>query len=343
MTKAFISGCSGLSLTQDEVAFFQDERPWGLILFARNLDSAAQIRELTAAFRDAVDEADAPVLIDQEGGRVQRLRPPLAPRFPCGRAYGRIYEADVEKGLRAAWLGGYLIGRNLIDLGITVDCLPLVDLGFDSASDVIGDRAYSSDPAVVSVLGEAAAAGLSSAGVLPIVKHIPGHGRAQVDSHLELPIVDASREDLERMDFVPFSRLNEIPLAMTAHVVYSAIDPKNCATLSKTIINEIIRGHMSYDGCLMGDDISMKALNGALGDLVRGQIDAGCDLILHCNGDLQEMREVALAAPELSGKSLARAERALAARVASLNVTRREEMPNLWREFESLTGSTYHS
>lgn len=314
MSKAFITGCSGTRLTADERRFFGIERPWGLILFARNIEGHGQIRDLVAEFREVVGNPDAPVLIDQEGGRVRRLRPPLVQDYPPGTVYGKLYGQDRDAGLRAAWLCGRLIGADLADLGITVDCLPIVDVPRGDTSDVIGDRAYGTEPETIAQIGRALTDGLAAAGVLPVLKHIPGHGPATVDSHLTLPVVDTDLDSLRRLDFVPFRALRDLPLAMTAHVVYTAIDRDACATCSPTVIDTVIRGELDYQGCLMSDDVSMKALGGEMRERVRSLFDAGCDLALHCNGDLAEMRDVAAASPVLAGAALRRAEAAIAAR-----------------------------
>lgn len=311
---AFISGCAGPTLSADEVAFFRDTRPWGFILFKRNCETPDQIRALTAALRAAADRPEAPILIDQEGGRVQRLGPPQWPAYPDGRTFGEIFARDPASGRRAARLGARLIAADLAALGIDVDCLPVLDVPVEGAHDVIGRRAYGLTPAVVADLGRAAAQGLLDGGVLPVIKHVPGHGRAGVDSHLHLPVVDAPRALLETTDFPPFRANAELPLAMTAHVVYAAIDPDRPATTSKRVIDEVIRGFCGYDGCLMSDDLSMKALSGTLGGLTEAALDAGCDLVLHCNGDLAEMREVAAHCRPLAGEALRRALKAEAMR-----------------------------
>lgn len=311
MTKAFITGCADLTLSAEERAFFAGERPWGLILFRRNVSDPSQVADLVTAFREAVGVGNAPVLIDQEGGRVQRLRPPHWRAYPPGRAYGLLYEHDRIAGERAAWLGARLIAHDLNRLGINVDCLPLLDVPVPGAHDVIGDRAYGHDVDIVSTLAASAAEGLLAGGVLPVAKHIPGHGRAGADSHLELPRVAASEEELDTTDFEPFRRLADLPLAMTAHVVYEAIDATRPATTSPKMIGEVIRGSIGFDGCLMSDDLSMQALSGSLADRAATSFAAGCDLALHCNGDFAEMVEVAAASPELSGDAERRARAAL--------------------------------
>jgi beta-N-acetylhexosaminidase len=322
MAKAFITGCSGLRLTADERRLFDAERPWALILFARNCKTPGQIRDLVSEFRDVVGTPDAPVLIDQEGGRVRRLRPPLVPDYPPGALYGKLHDIDREAGLRAAWLCGRLIGADLADLGITVDCLPIVDVPRGDTSDVIGDRAYGTDPGTIAAIGRAMTNGLGAAGVLPVLKHIPGHGPATVDSHLALPIVDTDLETLRQLDFVPFRALRDLPLAMTAHVVYTAIDSEACATCSPTVIETIIRGELDYQGCLMSDDVSMKALGGDMKVRVRSLFEAGCDLALHCNGDFAEMMDVAAASPALDGDALRRTDSAIASRVRAAEMDR---------------------
>lgn len=309
--KAFITGVAGTELTRDERSFLANERPWGLILFARNCADAGQIRDLTEAYRSIVDDAAAPVFIDQEGGRVQRLRPPICREYPAGRTYGRLYEADRENGRRAAYLGTRLIAADLIDLGINGDCLPLLDVPAADAHDVIGDRAYSKDPDAVADLGRAAATGLLDGGVLPVIKHIPGHGRARADSHVDLPRVDAALDALRERDFPPFKALSDMPLAMTAHVVFDAIDGAAPVTVSKRAVEGVVRGELGFDGCLMSDDVSMRALDGTIGERTRALFAAGCDLALHCNGEFAEMREVALATPVLAGLSERRANSAL--------------------------------
>jgi beta-N-acetylhexosaminidase len=312
--KAFISGCAGLSLGSDEIGFFRGEQPWGFILFKRNVDSPSQLRDLTAALRDAVGRPDAPVLVDQEGGRVQRLRDPHWPDYPAGRVYGEVYARDRQKGLTAAWLGMRLIAADLQAVGIDVDCVPCLDVPVEGAHDVIGRRAYSLDPGVVATIGRAAAEGLKAGGVLPIMKHIPGHGRAGVDSHLSLPHVDTDLETLEEIDFAPFRAMADMPMAMTAHVVYDRLDPDHPATISREIISRVIRGSIGFNGLLMTDDLGMKALAGTTAEKTRAALAAGVDLVLHCNGVMDEMRDVADNCPELAGLSAERAAKALSHR-----------------------------
>jgi beta-N-acetylhexosaminidase len=310
--RAFISGCSGLELTPAERDFVAHSMPWGLIVFARNIQDAPQLGALIADFRRTVMRANAPVLIDQEGGRVQRIKPPLAESHSPAAVYGEIYARDPEAGLAAVRLGAMLIGAELRRFGITVDCLPVLDLICEGADKVIGDRAYSSRPEVVAALGRAAMDGLLAAGVLPVIKHIPGHGRAGADSHLALPRVSTMREALDATDFAPFRALADAPLAMTAHVLYESIDAEKPATISPSVIASIIRGAIGFDGLLMTDDLSMQALGGTIAARGEAAIAAGCDMLLHCNGRLEEMREVAFVAPTLSGEAGRRAAAALA-------------------------------
>jgi beta-N-acetylhexosaminidase len=311
--RAFITGLSGATVTPDECAFLREARPWGLILFKRNISNPGQVASLVDQFRLNVG-FQAPVLIDQEGGRVQRLSPPHWPAYPPGAVYGRLYAKDAAIGLAAARLGGRLIANDLHLLGIDVDCLPLADVPVAAADPVIGDRAYGLVPGQVAAIAGAVAEGLLAGGVLPVLKHLPGHGRATADSHLRLPIVDATRADLEATDFAAFRPLNRLPMGMTAHVVFSAIDPVAPATTSATIVSQVIRGGIGFEGLLMSDDVSMGALSGTLGERSRGALAAGCDVVLHCNGQIDEMRDVAAAVPLLSGAALRRAEAALAAR-----------------------------
>ena len=303
-SRAFISGTSGTTLTPDERAFFAAERPWGFILFRRNIDNPAQVKALVREMRQAVGEPDAPVLVDQEGGQVQRFRPPHWPNYPAGAAFGQLYDIDSKLGLQAARLSARLIADDLLPMGVTVDCLPLADVPVPGADQVIGDRAYGDEPNKVAAIARAVTEGLEQGGMLPVLKHIPGHGRATADSHLALPTVDTPREQLESTDFAAFKPLADLPMAMTAHVVFSAIDSAQPATTSATMIEQVIRGLIGFQGLLMSDDVGMNALAGSIGERSRALIAAGCDIILHCNGKLDEMQAVAREAPELSGKAL---------------------------------------
>ena len=312
MTKAFICGCAGASLSADEKAFLTGEQPWGLILFARNCQEPQQIADLVSEFRQCVGRDDAPVLIDQEGGRVQRLKDPYWPAYPSGAKIAAAYEADAAAGLVLARNIARLIADDLSALGITVDCLPILDVPQADVHDVIGDRAYGTTPKMIAQIGRAMAEGLMERGVLPVIKHIPGHGRAVVDSHHNLPVVSASKDELRQTDFAPFVALADLPLGMTAHIVYPAYDAEFSATQSPLVINDVIRGEIGFDGLLMTDDLSMKALAGDFADRARLSLAAGCDVVLHCNGEMAEMRAVAGAVPALAGEAERRAERALA-------------------------------
>jgi beta-N-acetylhexosaminidase len=310
LARALIFGCAGTALDAAERAFLRQVEPWGLILFKRNVASADQLRRLVADFRDVVGRHDAPVLIDQEGGRVQRLGPPLWPVYPAAASYSRIN--DPQSRREAIRLGTRLIAHDLVNVGITANCLPVLDVPVAGADAVIGDRAYGADPQAVAIGGRAAAEGLLAGGVLPVIKHIPGHGRATADSHLALPRVAASRDELAAHDFAPFKTLTDMPLAMTAHVVFAAVDPRSPATLSRRVFREIIRGAIAYDGLVMSDDLSMKALSGSFVERARRAYAAGCDIVLHCNANHEEMAAVASVAKPLVGKAKRRAEAALA-------------------------------
>ncbi len=306
-----ILGCADLVLTADELALYRDERPWGFILFRRNISEPQQISDLVASMRDSVDRPDAPVFIDQEGGRVQRIRPPLVPHYPPGASIGAVYQAEREAGLRAAWLLARLHAFDLLRFGINADCLPVLDVPVEGSSDVIGNRALGTDPESVTALGRATAEGLMSGGVLPVMKHIPGHGRPTLDTHLALPTVTESVEELRRHDFAPFQALNHLPMAMTAHVIFDAIDPTGPATTSRKVVREIIRGEIGFDNLLISDDTSMKALDGTFQEKAERIMAAGVDIVLHCNGSMEEMRGIVAGTKPLKGKALARANRAL--------------------------------
>src|SRR5690606_28454151 len=313
-SKAMILGLAGTRLTDAEWNFFRAERPWGFILFSRNIGSAGEVRALCASLRECIGNENAPIFIDQEGGRVQRLRPPLAPDYPAAAEIGALCLRDRAAGCRAAWLQARLLAADLTRLGIDADCLPVLDVPVAGASNVIGDRAYGRDPAMVAELGRQAMEGLLAGGVLPVMKHVPGHGRAGADSHFELPRVDAPLDVLRQSGFAPFAALRDCPMAMTAHVVYAAVDPERPATTSPRVVQEIIRGEIGFDGLLMSDDVSMQALSGSMDERTRAIFAAGCDVVLHCNGRMDEMQAVAAATPLLSGEARARAAAALARR-----------------------------
>jgi beta-N-acetylhexosaminidase len=303
-----ILGCAGTTLTAEEVALFKDVKPWGFILFKRNIADPNQVRALTAALRETVGRSDAPILIDQEGGRVARLQPPHWRIYPPGRAYGQLVANDPLVAREITRLGARLIAHDLHALGINVDCVPVLDVPDPKGHEIIGDRAYGDTPEQVATLGRAAAEGLLAGGVLPIIKHIPGHGRAMADSHLELPVVKAKLAELDARDFAPFRVLSDMPMAMTAHVVYTAIDRKNPATTSKKAIKKIIRDSIGFDGLLMSDDLSMKALSGDFKQRAKDSLAAGCDVVLHCNGDMAEMKAVMSGVGRMSKEARRRAQ-----------------------------------
>ena len=310
---SFITGVAGPALTGEERQFLQEARPWGLIVFKRNIGSPASLKALIDDFRSAVGW-QAPVLVDQEGGRVQRLGPPHWPSYPPGAAYGRLYDRDAKQGLAAATLGASLIAADLAAVGIDTDCAPIADVPVAGADPIIGDRAYGTEPAKVAAIAGAIATGLLQGGVLPVLKHLPGHGRATADSHDKLPVVATDRATLDATDFAAFRPLQGLPLGMTAHVVFSAIDPVAPATASVTIVRDVIRDSIGFSGLLMSDDISMGALSGSIGERTKAAIAAGCDVALHCNGKMDEMLAVAGAVPRLTGAAARRAEAALALR-----------------------------
>ena len=297
-------------LTDAEKAFFTSVNPLGFILFARNIDNPDQVRALVAQLRASVARADAPILIDQEGGRVQRLRPPHWRKAPNGQVFADLAATDLPQAQRLLRLNYRLIGAELAQLGIDVDCAPVADVPIPGAHDVIGDRAFGHDPVQVAALARSVMDGLLDQGVMPIVKHTPGHGRSMVDSHLSLPVVDASLDDLRRTDFKAFQDLSDAPWAMTAHVVYRAIDANAPATTSSIMISQIIRGEIGFDGVLISDDLSMKALGGSFADRARLSLAAGCDVVLHCNGDMDEMRGVVAGTAPLTDRALLRLSKA---------------------------------
>jgi beta-N-acetylhexosaminidase len=297
MPRAVILGCTGDKLSADERRFFRDADPLGFILFRRNCRFPDQVRQLVAALRDAVGRSDAPILIDQEGGRVARLRPPCWRLYPSAARLGSLSDPQAEAAVR---LGARLIADDLEQLGITVDCLPVLDIPVDGADPVIGDRAYGTEPGRVTTLARAASEGLLEGGVLPVVKHIPGHGRARVDSHHACPVVETEAEELMRSDFAPFRALAAMPWAMSAHIVYRAIDSTAPATLSRRVISEVIRGVIGFDGVLVSDDLSMRALGGGIAERAERALTAGCDIVLHCNADCSETEPVVTAARPIS-------------------------------------------
>lgn len=306
--RALILGCAGKTLSVEEAAFFRDVRPWGFILFKRNIGTPDEVRALTASLRDCVGSDAAPILIDQEGGRVQRMGPPHWPAYPAGGRYGRLNGSATA----IARLGARLMAHDLAEVGINVDCAPVLDVPAPGSHDIIGDRAYGSTPDRVAEIGRAVAEGLMAGGVLPVMKHVPGHGRAACDSHHGLPVVEATLAALAAQDFRPFQALADLPMAMSAHVVFTAIDPDRPATQSATVIRDVIRGAIGFDGLLMTDDLSMHALTGTFRNRTAAAFAAGIDVGLHCNGAMDEMRAVAEAAPILDGAAARRAAAALA-------------------------------
>jgi beta-N-acetylhexosaminidase len=314
--RAVIFGCAGTSLSPEEQDFFAKADPLGFILFKRNCQSAKQVRALTTQLREAVGRAEAPILIDQEGGRVARLGPPHWPPLPAARRFGEVAESDREKAKEAAKMHGRLIAHMLFKLGITVNCAPVCDVPVAGADDVIGDRAFSMDAEIVADLARAMGDGMMAGGVLPVIKHLPGHGRAMADSHKTLPVLDVSQDELTAVDCAPFRALADMPMGMVAHVVLTAVDPARPASTSPKVVQEIIRGPaIGFDGLLMCDDLSMGALSGGVGERAKAVLDAGVDIVLHCNGDMAEMAEVAEAVPGLTYIAAQRWARAQASRL----------------------------
>ena len=307
-------GVEGLRLTDAERQLLRARPPWGFILFKRNCGSPEQVRQLVGELREASQRADAPVLIDQEGGRVQRLQLPHWPARPAARQIGALAEADLLAGREAAFLLARLIAHDLQSLGITVNCSPVLDLALPEQTSAIGNRAFSSDLEIVAALGQSAMAGHLAGGVLPVIKHLPGHGRARVDSHVALPTVESARSVLAASDWAPFRACAGAPLAITAHVLYTDLDREHPGTLSRTVIADVIRGEIGFGGGLLSDDLSMGALGGSLGERAAGARAAGCDIAVHCNGKRDEMIDVLDAAGPLEGEGAARMARALARR-----------------------------
>jgi beta-N-acetylhexosaminidase len=307
-----VFGAKGTRLTNAEADFYASVKPCGFILFKRNIETPEQVSALVREMTAASGNPKALVLVDQEGGRVARLRPPHWREYPKGAQYGALWRIDPDLAGEAAYLGARLIADDLSALGINVDCLPVLDVPVPGSHTVIGDRAYAQEPGIVTALGRAASQGLLEGGVLPIIKHIPGHGRAMADSHHDLPVVNASRYQLDHHDFPPFRALADIPLAMTAHVVFTAIDRYHPATNSKIVIDEVIRRQMGFDGLLMCDDLSMKALGGDFTARRAKALDAGCDVVLHCNGEMDEMEPIADGLGPISAAAAERLARATA-------------------------------
>jgi beta-N-acetylhexosaminidase len=313
--RAFICGLQGTALSDDESAFLRETDPWGVILMGRNCESHEQIRRLCRSVREVLGREDTPVLIDQEGGRVQRFGPPHVRAYPPGARYGEIYLQNSLVGVEAAYLGAKLIALELNGLGITIDCLPVLDIPVDGTTTAIGDRALGQTVDAVATLGGAQIDGLVAGGIIPVMKHMPGHGRALVDSHDQLPHVDATMDELEAQDFTPFRLLaKRSPLGMTGHVVFLDVDDAAPATLSSAVIVNVIRERIGFHGALMTDDICMHAISGTPRERAERAIAAGCDLVLHCNGEIAEFRETAEGVPELEGEALRRTDAALQSR-----------------------------
>jgi len=307
-----IYGLEGFALNEDERAFFRDAEAAGFILFRRNCENQDQLLRLTDSLRAISGRDDVPILIDQEGGRVARMRPPEWPAFPAAEKFANLYRAAPSSAIEAVRSNARALALMLRSAGINVNALPLLDVRQEGATDIIGDRALGSDPMQVAALGRAVLDGMASAGVVGIVKHMPGHGRALVDSHKELPVVTASAEELE-VDLEPFERLAAAPMGMTAHVVYTAWDAERPASLSPVVIQQIIRERIGFEGFLMSDDLGMEALQGDFGARAAGAVAAGCDAALHCSGRMDEMIAVASAVPAMSPEGHERLTRAMAA------------------------------
>jgi beta-N-acetylhexosaminidase len=334
--RAVIFGVAGLTPSEAERRFFEDSDPLGFILFARNCSAPEQVRTLVDDLRTTVGRADAPVLIDQEGGRVQRLKPPWWREAPAAAVFGDLCACDERRAVETAWLNARLIAADLAELGITVDCMPVLDVRQPGAHEVIGDRAFAAEAETVALLARATCDGLLAGGVLPVIKHIPGHGRATLDSHEALPVVEAALSDLHRVDFAPFAALADMPLAMTAHVVYAAIDPSAPATTSAAVLAEVVRGAIGFDGLLISDDLCMHALTGTPGERATAAFAAGCDVVLHCSGNLDEMREVAFRSSRLSAAALGRLDRAQ----GMLRLPEPFDRAEAERRFATLIGAT---
>lgn len=329
MTRALITGLAGLRLGDSERVFLRDVQPAGIILFRRNVDSAEQIRALIGDARAAIGRDDVLVLIDQEGGRVQRIKAPIARDLPAAAAFARMFTRDPASARRSAFLVARLAASELAALGINMNCAPVVDVPVEGAHDIIGDRAYGASAEQIIALAREVAEGLMAGGVAPVIKHIPGHGRATADSHLDLPIVATSHAELSRTDFVTFKALNAMPAAMTAHVVFSAIDPDHPASTSQRVTRDVMRGEIGFDGLLMSDDLSMRALTGTFRARAEAVIAAGSDVALHCNGDMSEMVAAAAGVPALSGRAAERFAQAVAVSARSEAFDERDAVAHL--------------
>jgi beta-N-acetylhexosaminidase len=318
--QAAIYGFEGEVLTAGERAFFRDADPAGYILFRRNISGLEQLRALTDSLRALHGRDDLPILIDQEGGRVARMRPPIWPAFPPAWTFAELYARAPMTAIQAARTNAQAIAAMLREAGVNVDALPLLDVRQEGANDIIGDRALGAEPMQVAALGRAVLDGLAAGGVVGIVKHMPGHGRSMVDSHLELPVVRASERELE-VDLAPFRTLKDAPMGMTSHVVYTDLDPNHPATHSAVVVRKIIRGRIGFEGFLMTDDIGMHALSGSFRDRADRALFAGCDAVLHCSGKMEEMVAVAEGAMPLTDEARARLDRAMAIAAAPAGAT----------------------
>jgi beta-N-acetylhexosaminidase len=305
MKNPIIFGCRGLVLTSDECSFFKEFPPMGFILFKRNCSTKAQVISLINSLRDAVGDK-VPILIDQEGGRVQRLSPPIWNAYPPAEVFGIVFNSDEEKARQLITVNYQLIASELSELGINVNCAPVIDLSEKRGHSVIGDRALSSNPETVGLLGKAVIDGLEKGGVSGIIKHIPGHGRAEVDSHKRLPKIDSCLEDLSSREFNPFIQLRFAAAAMTGHLLFPKLDLKHPVTFSGKIINEIIRNLIKFEGLLLSDDLSMNALSGSIDNRYIKALEAGCDIGLHCNGNITEMELIAKACPGIKDAAKSR-------------------------------------
>jgi beta-N-acetylhexosaminidase len=309
LPRAFICGVAGLSLSAEEARFLAEYQPYGVILFARNCQSPEQVSALVADIKNNLQHDFVSILIDQEGGRVARLKPPHWPAYPAAKFFADMAQTDAEKAVAECRANAKAIAADLRTLGITTNCAPLADVPSPKCHQIIGDRAFGDTPAQVAMLARAQADGLRDGGILPVLKHIPGHGRALADSHEDLPVVDASLADLEQVDFAPFQQLRDLPLGMTAHILFTALDSEVVSTFSPKVI-EIIRKQIGFDGLLMSDDLSMKALRGSFAQRAELTLKAGCDLVLHCNGNMTEMLDIVSATPAMSDAALTRAQTA---------------------------------
>lgn len=318
--RACILGLEGPELGNWEKGFFREADPYGFILFARNVVDRTQLRRLTDDLRDVSGKTNLPILVDQEGGRVMRLKPPHWRKIPAAGVFGTLFDRSSDDAREAAYINARLMAADLREGGISVACAPVLDLRFPGMSDVVGDRSYGSEVSTVVSLASAVVAGLMDGGIIPVIKHIPGHGRASVDSHKDLPVITASRSSLDAADFEPFRQMKDVVAAMSAHLLFTRIDDQRPGTVSKTVIDEIVRGDIGFENLLISDDLSMEALGGSIASRTHDCLNAGCDIALHCNGKRTELEQVVSMTPRLAGTPLERAQ-LLTNRIASFNVT----------------------